>query len=73
MKKNPQSYIDTSKIPDYVRYELLSVIYDATVAYFQQPGVSEKYELWKAAKEATAKRTVDTTPQWVDMATAFKI
>lgn len=63
MKKGPQSYIDTRKIPDYVRYELLSVIYDAAVAYFQQPGIPEKYELWKVAKETAAKNTVDTTPQ----------
>lgn len=50
--RQPQVHIDTSAIPDHVRYELLSIIYDATVAYFRQPGVPEKFERWKAAKEA---------------------
>lgn len=57
--RQPQVHIDTAQIPDHVRYELLSVIYDATAAYFQQPGVAEKFERWKAAKEAaqTAKKS----------------
>lgn len=50
--RQPQVHIDTAQIPDHIRYELLSIIYDATVAYFQQPGVPEKFERWKAAKEA---------------------
>lgn len=50
--RQSQVHIDTAQIPDHVRYELLSVVYDATVTYFQQPGVAEKFERWKAAKEA---------------------
>ena len=43
--------IDTSKIPEHIRIELLSIAYDATVAYFQQPGVEEKYQRWLANKK----------------------
>lgn len=46
--------IDTSRIPEHVRLELLSLIYDATAAYFQQPGVEERYERWKAEKAKKA-------------------
>ena len=57
MPKEPQIHIDTSQIPDHVRYELLAAAYDATIEYFKQPGVQEKFERWKAAKEA-AKTTL---------------
>ena len=56
MPKEPQIDINISKIPDHVRYELLAAAYDATIEYFKQPGVQEKFERWKAAKEA-AKAT----------------
>lgn len=56
MPKEAQIGIDTSKIPEHVRLELLSIAYDATIEYFKQPGVQEKFERWKAAKEA-AKAT----------------
>ena len=46
--------IDTSQIPEHVLLELLSIVYDATVAYFQQPGVVERYQRWKAEKEKKA-------------------
>ena len=36
--------IDTSQIPEHVRLELLSIVYDATAAYFRQPGVEERYQ-----------------------------
>ena len=56
MPKKPQIDIDTSKIPEHVRLELLSIAYDATIEYFKQPGVEEKFQRWKAAKEASAKK-----------------
>lgn len=63
MPKKPQIDIDTSKIPEHVRLELLSIACDATIEYFKQPGVEEKFQRWKAAKEASAKKTAATTPQ----------
>lgn len=42
--------IDTQQIPDHIRMDLLSIIYDATAAYFKQPGVEERYERWKEEK-----------------------
>ncbi|MCI8414937.1 MAG: hypothetical protein HFF00_04830 [Ruminiclostridium sp.] len=47
-------HIDTSKIPEHIRMELLSLAYDATVAYFRQPGVEEAYQRWKAEKAKKA-------------------
>lgn len=52
--RQPQVHIDTSAIPDHIRCELLSIVYDATVTYFQQPGVPEKFERWKAERAAKA-------------------
>ena len=52
--------IDTILIPEHVRLELLSIVYDATVAYFQQPGVEEKFQQWKAEK---AKRAAGKSSQ----------
>lgn len=46
--------IDTSQIPEHIRLELLSIVYDATAAYFQQPGVEERYQRWKAEKAEKA-------------------
>ena len=46
--------IDTGQIPEHVRLELLSIVYDATAAYFQQPGVEERYQRWKAVKDKKA-------------------
>lgn len=46
--------IDTSQIPEHIRLELLSIIYDATAAYFQQPGVEERYQRWKDEKDKKA-------------------
>lgn len=46
--------IDTSQIPEHIRLELLSIVYNATVAYFQQPGVEEKFQRWKAEKAKKA-------------------
>lgn len=48
--------IDTSQIPEHIRLELLAIAYDATIAYFQQPGVEEKYQRWKAEKERKARQ-----------------
>jgi len=48
---NCEIHIDTEKIPEYVRLDLLSLAYDAVVAYFQQPGVEERFQRWKAEKE----------------------
>lgn len=59
MPEESQIDIDIGQIPDQVRYELLSIAYDATIEYFKQPGVQEKFERWKVAKEVA-----DTTPQW---------
>ena len=56
MPKEAQIDIDISQIPDHARYELLAAAYDATIEYFKQPGVQEKFERWKAAKDA-AKAT----------------
>lgn len=50
--------IDTSQIPEHVRLELLSILYDATAAYFQQPGVEERYQRWKAEKAKKAAGAV---------------
>lgn len=47
-------HIDTAQIPEHIRLDLLSIIYDATVEFFQQPGVAEKFERWKAEKEKRA-------------------
>lgn len=44
--------IDTASIPQYVRPFLLASITDAVVEYMKQPGVTEKYEAWLAAKKA---------------------
>lgn len=52
--RQPSVQIDTAQIPEHIRLDLLSIIYDATVAYFQQPGVAEKFERWKAEKEKRA-------------------
>ena len=51
---HPAVTIDTSQIPEHIRLELLSIIYDATAAYFQQPGVEERYQRWKAEKDKKA-------------------
>lgn len=48
--------IDTSQIPEHIRLELLSIVHDATAAYFQQPGVEERYQRWKAEKAEKAAR-----------------
>ena len=50
----PDVEIDTSQIPEHIRIELLSIVYDATVAYFRQPGVEERYQRWKAEKAKKA-------------------
>lgn len=42
--------IDTALIPEYVRMDLLAAIYNATMAYFQQPGVEERFQRWKEEK-----------------------
>ena len=41
---NSTVHIDTNQIPEHVRLELLSIVYNATAAYFQQPGVEERYQ-----------------------------
>lgn len=46
--------IDTGQIPEHIRLELLSIVYDATAAYFQQPGVEERYQRWKDEKDKKA-------------------
>lgn len=46
--------IDTGQIPEHIRLDLLSIVYDATAAYFQQPGVEERYQRWKAEKDKKA-------------------
>ena len=46
--------IDTGQIPEHVRLELLSIVYDATATYFQQPGVEERYQRWKTEKDKKA-------------------
>ena len=51
---NSTVHIDTNQIPEHVRLELLSIVYNATAAYFQQPGVEERYQRWKAEKEKKA-------------------
>ena len=51
---HPAVTIDTSQIPEHIRLELLSIVYDATAAYFQQPGVEELYQRWKAEKDKKA-------------------
>ncbi len=51
---HPAVTIDTSQIPEHIRLELLSIVYDATAAYFQQPGVEERYQRWKAEKDKKA-------------------
>ena len=51
---HPAVTIDTSQIPEHIRLELLSIVYDATEAYFQQPGVEERYQRWKAEKDKKA-------------------
>lgn len=51
---HPAVTIDTSQIPEHIRLELLSIVYDATAAYFQQPGVEERYQRWKAVKDKKA-------------------
>lgn len=53
-QETTQIKVNTHQIPEHIRIELLSVIYDATAAYFQQPGVEERYERWKAEKEKKA-------------------
>ncbi len=46
--------VDTSLIPEYIRLDLLSAAYDATIAYFKQPGTQERFERWKAEKAKKA-------------------
>ncbi len=46
--------IDTALIPEHIRFDLLSIIHDETVVFFQQPGVAERFERWKAEKEKRA-------------------
>ena len=46
--------IDTNKIPEHIRIELLAIAYSATIAYFKQPGDEEKFQQWKAEKEKRA-------------------
>ena len=46
--------IDTASIPEHIRFDLLSIIYDETVACFQQPGVAESFNRGKAEKEKRA-------------------
>ena len=57
---NPSVSIDTGQIPEHIRLELLSIVYNATAAFFQQPGVEERYERWKAEK---AQRAADAAKQ----------
>lgn len=53
--------IDTSQIPEAVRMTMLDIIYAATVEYFKQPGVEEKFEQWKKEREAKRKRVAEAT------------
>lgn len=45
---------DPSKIPAYVAKDIGRTIYDAVVLAFQQPGVREDYQRWKAERERGA-------------------
>lgn len=62
--RSPEVTVDTESIPEHSRLELLSIIYDATAAYFQQPGVVEKFEQWR--EEKRQKKLADKTRKGVD-------
>ena len=42
--------INTSKIPDWSRYVLLQAVHNDMEQFFSQPGVKERFELWKQQK-----------------------
>ncbi len=52
--ENDKVKIDTSLIPDHVRMRMLDIIYPATIEYFRQPGVEEKYQEWLKKRAAKA-------------------
>ncbi len=54
-KTDNQVHIDTSLIPEHIRFELLAIAYEETKKYFKQPGVKEAFERWQAAREAESK------------------
>ena len=43
---------DPSKIPAYAARDIGRTIYDAVALAFQQPGVREDYQRWKAAQKS---------------------
>lgn len=51
----PMIIIDTNQVSEHIRMELLSVAYDDAIAYFEKPGVEERYECWKAARMGRRK------------------
>ena len=43
---------DLASIPESSQMELIATVHDAVTAYFQQPGVAEKYEAWLQQKKS---------------------
>ena len=39
-------YIDTAKVPLYIRDELARPLLERAMAYFEQPGVEEAFQAW---------------------------
>ena len=43
--------VDTSKIPERKRMDLLYSIHHAVERYFSEPGVEEEFQKWKAERD----------------------
>ncbi len=44
--------INTKAVPEFARFDLLAAAYEATEAFFRQPGVEERFQKWKAERDA---------------------
>ena len=47
--------INTAAIPEYARFDLLAAAHEATEEFFRQPGVEERFQKWKAERDACRK------------------
>lgn len=43
--------IKTTEIPDWARYSLLHAVHNNMQKFFDQPGMKEKFQQWKAQRD----------------------
>lgn len=52
-----QIVFDLESIPESERMQLVAIAYEAAKEYMQQPGIQEKFELWREQQEAKKSAT----------------